>query len=50
MNKYRVIVCTQDRQQSFNVVLYADNDYACKQLAEAQYGRGNVLSYHMVTE
>ena len=28
-----------------NVIVYADNDYLAKQIAEAQYGLGNVLSY-----
>jgi hypothetical protein len=35
--------------QTANTVVYADNDYTAKQLAEAQYGAGNVLSYHRVT-
>ena len=31
--------------QTANTAIYADNDLIAKQLAEAQYGVGNVLSY-----
>lgn len=34
-----------NQTQTANTVVYADNDYAAKQLGEAQYGHGNVLSY-----
>jgi hypothetical protein len=35
--------------QTANTIVYADNDYSAKQLGEAQYGAGNVLSYTKVT-
>jgi len=35
--------------QTANTVVYADNDYSAKQLGEAQYGTGNVLSYKRIT-
>ena len=31
--------------QTANTVVFADNDWAAKQLGEAQYGAGNVLGY-----
>jgi hypothetical protein len=31
--------------QTVNTVIFADNDYAAKQIAEAQFGTGNVLNY-----
>ena len=34
-----------NQTQTANTVVYADNDYTAKQLGEAQYGQGNVLSY-----
>ena len=34
-----------NQTQTANTVVYASNDYAAKQLGEAQYGQGNVLSY-----
>jgi len=34
--------------QTVNTVIWADNDYSAKQLAEAQYGVGNVLNYSRV--
>jgi hypothetical protein len=34
-----------NQTQTANTVVWADNDYAAKQLGEAQYGHGNVLNY-----
>jgi hypothetical protein len=31
--------------QTVNTVVWADNDFAAKQIAEAQFGIGNVLNY-----
>jgi hypothetical protein len=36
--------------QTANTVVWADNDYAAKQLGEAQYGAGNVLGYSRIDE
>lgn len=36
--------------QTVNTVIWADNDYSAKQLAEAQYGVGNVLNYSRIYE
>jgi hypothetical protein len=49
MHKYR-IWARIDAYQSVNAYLWADNDWAAKQLAEAQYGAGNVLGYTRVDE
>ena len=48
MYQYNVWVRINSTQTA-NTVVYADNDYTAKQLAEAQYGPGNVLSYTRVT-
>lgn len=45
MWEYQVLVCSQDRQISFNITLHADDDYSAFQLAESMYGQGCVLSY-----
>ena len=31
--------------QTVNTIVFAENDYAAKQIAEAQFGVGNVLNY-----
>lgn len=36
--------------QTVNTFVWADNDLAAKQIAEAQFGVGNVLGYTRVTE
>jgi hypothetical protein len=36
--------------QTQHTVIWADSDYAAKQLAEAQYGAGNVLNYSRINE
>ena len=48
MYQYQVWVRI-NQLQTANTVVYADNDLSAKQLAEAQYGHGNVLSYTKVT-
>jgi hypothetical protein len=35
--------------QTANTYIYANDDVQCRQLAEAQYGHGNLLSYTKVT-
>jgi len=42
--KYNLWIRINDRQTT-NAITWADNDWAAKALAEAQYGQGNVLSY-----
>ena len=49
MYKYAVLVRITDYRTA-NTVVWADNDYSAKQLAEAQYGVGNVLSYTQINE
>jgi hypothetical protein len=44
MYKYQLWVRINETQTA-NTVVYAENDYAAKQLGEAQYGAGNVLNY-----
>jgi len=34
--------------QTANTIVYAANDYQARQLAEAQYGVGNVLNYSRI--
>ena len=34
-----------NQTQTANTIVYAENAYTAKQLGEAQYGVGNVLSY-----
>jgi hypothetical protein len=35
--------------QTANTYIYADNDAQCRQLAEAQYGHGNLLNYTRIS-
>lgn len=49
MHKYQLWVRI-NQLQTANTIVYADNDYAAKQLGEAQYGHGNVLSYTRIDE
>ena len=44
MNKYLIWVRI-NLYQTANTVIYAENAWAAKQLAEAQYGVGKVLNY-----
>ena len=47
MYQYQLWVKINETQTA-NTVVYAENDYAAKQLGEAQYGAGNVLGYTRV--
>jgi hypothetical protein len=47
MNQYRVWV-RFNALQTAHVLLYADSDNVVRQLAELQYGVGNVLSWTQV--
>lgn len=49
MYKYAIWVRINSYQTA-NTFIWADNDYAAKMLAEAQYGQGNVLNYSRVDE
>lgn len=44
MTAYKVWVRVTPTQ-TVHVIIYADNDNACKLIADAQYGIGNVLNY-----
>ena len=48
MKQYKLWVRIS-QTQTVNTIVYTDTDYAAKQLGEAQYGVGNVLSYTLVT-
>lgn len=39
-----------NQTQTVNTFVWASNDYQAKQIAESQFGYGNVLSYHVVNE
>ena len=47
MNKYLLSVRINPYQTA-NTIIYAENAWAAKQLAEAQYGVGMVLNYTQV--
>ena len=47
MKQYRLWVRI-NQTQTANTSVFADNAYLAKQLGEAQYGVGNVLSYSEV--
>ena len=49
MYKYKLWIRINELQTA-NAVIWADSDYAAKQLAEAQYGQGNVLNYSRINE
>jgi hypothetical protein len=49
MYKYQLWVRI-NQTQTTNTVVWADNDYAARQLGEAQYGAGNVLNYTRINE
>lgn len=44
MYKYKLWVRINE-YQTLHTIVYAENDWAAKQLGEAQYGVGNVLGY-----
>jgi hypothetical protein len=39
-----------NQYQTVHVRISADHDYQAKQIAEAQYGTGNVLNYSLINE
>ena len=47
MYKYQLWVRI-NQTQTANAIVFADNDYAARQLGEAQYGHGNVLNYSRI--
>lgn len=49
MFRYQLWVRTSQTTTA-NTIVFADNDYAAKQLGEAQYGIGNVLGYTRISE
>ena len=49
MQKYKVWVRIND-YQTVETIIYANNDYDAKLVAEASYGKGNVLNYTRVYE
>jgi hypothetical protein len=48
MKQYRLWVRI-NQTQAANTIVFADNDYAARQLGEAQYGVGNVLGYTLAS-
>ena len=50
MYKYKLWVRLPNGLSTTNTIVYADNDYAAKQLGESQYGVGNVLNYTRINE
>ena len=49
MYKFNVWV-RLNQLQTTNVIIHADNAITAKQLAEAQYGVGNVLNYTQIND
>lgn len=49
MHKY-AIWARINQYQTVNTIVFADNDIQAKQIAEAQFGVGNVLGYTLVNE
>ena len=49
MKRYKVWV-RLNAYQTAHTIVCADSDWAAKQLAEVQYGVGNVLSYTEMTD
>lgn len=49
MYKYQLWVKTSQTTTA-NTIVFAENDYAAKQLGEAQYGVGNILGYSRVSD
>jgi hypothetical protein len=47
MYKYAIWVRI-GQSQTVNTIVYAENDHAAKQIAEAQFGIGNVLNYSRI--
>ena len=49
MNRYLIWVRI-NAYQTANTIVYAENAWAAKQLAEAQYGIGSVLNYTLLDD
>lgn len=49
MNRYWVWVRINP-YQTVNIYVYAENDWAAKLIAEAQFGAGSVLNYTLANE
>lgn len=49
MYKYTLWVRTSETTTA-NTIVFAENDYAAKQIGEAQYGVGNILGYTRISE
>lgn len=47
MSAYRVWI-RLNAYQTAHVIVYAENDAACRLVAEAQYGTGSVLNYTLI--
>ena len=47
MYKYKIWVRI-NQTQTINTIVFAENVYAAKQIAEAQFGVGNILNYTRV--
>lgn len=50
MYKYQAIIWIPGQLSSFRTIVYADNDYQARQMLEAQYGAGSVMSYSSLVE
>jgi len=49
MNKY-LIWARINAYQTVNTIVWAENAWTAKQIAEAQFGVGNVLNYTLATD
>jgi hypothetical protein len=48
---YKYLIWARINQlQTVNTFVWANNDYSAKQIAEAQFGVGNVLNYTRVND
>jgi hypothetical protein len=49
MYQYNLWIRLPNGLSTANTTIYADNDYAARQLGESMYGAGNVLNYTRVS-
>jgi hypothetical protein len=49
MYQYNLWIRLPNGLSTANTIIYADNDYAARQLGESMYGVGNVLNYTRVS-
>lgn len=49
MYQYNLWIRLPNGLSTTNTIIYADNDYAARQLGESMYGVGNVLNYTRVS-